>query len=118
MKITKEQLKQIIKEELQVVLNESAFDRKRDRMAMRGTWKSYKRRMTPKLSFTQKLKKQEDMIKKYWKQYAAENKEDLTAQGFLDYLAIDPEVQQVAQNGFDYERVSYFHKLGIWQLER
>ena len=110
MKVTKEQLKQIIKEELQSVLNESSFDRMRDRRHMRGTWKSSKRPLRLIQPTT------EEKLKKHFKDYKAANKgKPVSAQGFLDYLAIDPETQKLAQAGYDdnYGNL-YFSRRGIY----
>ena len=110
MKITKNHLENIIREELQGVLDESSFDRMRDRRHMRGTWKSSKRPLRLIQPST------EEKLKKHFKDYLAANKEKpISAQGFLDYLAIDPETQKLAQAGYDdnYGNL-YFSRRGIY----
>ena len=58
MKITKRQLKRIIKEELQL-LSEESFDAKRDAMARRGTYGAYKSRRPPKMPPAEELSSEE-----------------------------------------------------------
>ena len=58
MKITKSQLRQIIKEELQL-LSEESFDAKRDAMAQRGTYGAYKSRRAPSLPPAEELSPEE-----------------------------------------------------------
>ena len=58
MKITKSELRQIIKEELQL-LGEESFDAKRDAMARRGTYGAYKSRRAPSMPPAEELSPEE-----------------------------------------------------------